>query len=125
MARRDDPGGGGSGADDGGGRVSAHASNVMLGAFGDPASGRQWAPLLRLKTCHPEGHEQLIELGNTHERRGSDLDPDRGSLSVDSTRRRRPCPASVVRTALAPAGRGRYARSRAGAARSRSAAALR
>jgi hypothetical protein len=58
----------------------------MLGAFGDSASGRQWAPLLRLKTCYPEGHDQLIELGNTHERRGSDLDPDRGSLSVESTR---------------------------------------
>jgi hypothetical protein len=50
--------------------VIATPSNVIFGAFDDPASGRQWGPLLRLKTGHPEGDEQLIELGNTHERRG-------------------------------------------------------
>lgn len=56
----------------------------MLGPFDDPASGRQWGPLLlRLKTGHPEGHEQLIEVGNTPERRGGDLDPNRGSLRVE------------------------------------------
>jgi hypothetical protein len=84
MARRDDPGGGGSGADDGGGRLSAHAEQRHARCVRrNPASGRQWGPLLRLNAGHPEGHEQLIELGNTHERRGGDLDPDRGALRVE------------------------------------------
>jgi hypothetical protein len=70
-----------------------------------PTLRRERGPLFGLETRHPKGHEKLVELSDRYQRRDRDLDPDGRSVRIESTRS--PLPASVVRAALAPAGRGR------------------